>query len=364
MKTRLLHLTGSAHDRGRAQAAAASPEDAARVRRAVEERVAVGRPLLNQDEYRALFDGCLDAARRHAPASMAEVRGIAEGFEIPERDLLAFLHMPVLLDTAKADAGRSVEDGCSTWAARDDAGHAWVAKNRDYGGDHAALQRLFHHDGPGLLAGPLLCLGSLGAPGAFSSGINGRGLALTDTQVPTADHGPGLSRYFLMTEILSRCATVTEALALIDALPHAGGGCLMLADASGAMAAVELGFSTVHHETARGGWLARTNHHLSPALADSLIERAGEPMGRSTRERLHTLHGAFSSGVPHDLSALARSLMAGHDDSAPPGGQGLCRHGQDGDSRTISTVLFEPSARRLYVSMGPPCSTPWECHAV
>ncbi|EKV28939.1 hypothetical protein C882_0703 [Caenispirillum salinarum AK4] len=357
-------LCGAARDRGLAQAAAASADDIARVRRAVEERVAAGRDLLQREDHRTLMAGCVDAADVHAPASRAEVRGLAEGFGLAEDDLLAFLHMPVLLDTAKARADASVEDGCSTWAAVDGSGRPWVGKNRDYGGDHAALQRLFRHDGPDLPAGPMLCLGSLGAPGAFSSGINARGLALVDSQVPTADHGPGLCRYFLMSEILGRCATVAEALALIDATPHAGGGCLTLADASGAMAAVELGHAAVRVETARQGWLARTNHHLSDALSGRLIERPGEPMGRSTRERLETIRAAFATGVPKDVPAFAHALMASHDDDAPADGQGLCRHGQDGDSRTISTVLFEPSARRLYVSMGPPCSTPWNRHAV
>lgn len=357
-------LSGTGRERGLAQAAAAADEDMARVRRAVEERVAAGRDLLGREDYRTLLSGCVDAARAHAPASRAEVRGLADGFGLAEDDLLAFLHMPVLLDTAKARADAPVEDGCSTWAAVDGMGRAWIAKNRDYGGDHAALQRLFRHEGPDLPAGPMLCLGSLGAPGAFSSGINARGLALVDSQVPTADHGPGLCRYFLMSEILGRCATVAEALALIDATPHAGGGCLILADASGAMAAVELGHAAVRIETAREGWLARTNHHLSEALSGHFIERPGEPMGRSTRERLETIRSALSKGLPEDVPAFAGALMAGHDDDAPPGGQGLCRHGQDGDSRTISTVLFEPSARRLYVSMGPPCSTPWDRHAV
>ncbi|WP_404379646.1 C45 family autoproteolytic acyltransferase/hydolase [Caenispirillum salinarum] len=357
-------LRGTGRERGLAQAATASADDAARVRRAVEERVAAGRDLLQRQEYSTLLKKCVEAADNHAPASRGEVRGLADGFGLAEDDLLAFLHMPVLLDTAKAGADASVEDGCSTWAAVDGTGRAWVAKNRDYGGDHAALQRLFRHDGPDLPVGPMLCLGSLGAPGAFSSGINARGLALVDSQVPTADHGPGLCRYFLMSEILGRCATVAEAVALIHAIPHAGGGCLTVADASGAMAAVELGHAAVRIETARERWLARTNHHLSDALSGRLIERPGEPMGRSTRQRLETIRSALAQGAPEDLPAFARALMASHDDAAPPGGQGLCRHGQDGDSRTISTVLFEPSARRLYVSMGPPCSTPWERHAV
>ncbi len=356
-------LSGSAEARGRAQATG-RPDLAERVRTAVLDRVAAGHDLLSEERFATLLHRCIQAAEHLAPMSCAEVRGIAAGFDIPYGTLMTFLHMPVLLDTAKVDEIEA--DGCSTWAARDSAGRAWVAKNRDYGGDHAVLQQVFRHDGPDIAQGPMLCVGSLGAPGAFSSGINTAGLALVDSQVPTADHGPGLSRYLLMTEILARCADVGQALALIGQVPHAGGGCLVLADAAGAMAAVELGFVHQHVErAAERPWLARTNHHLAPALADRLIERPGEPMGRSTRQRLATITAAFADGRPMtDPPAFAERLMGSRDAEAPPDGQGLFRDGQDGDSRTISTVLFETAARRLYFRDSPPEVTGWECHTL
>lgn len=356
-------LAGTAEARGRAQAAA-RPDLADRVRAAVLDRVAAGRTLLAEERHAALLHRCIQAAEHLAPMSCAEVRGIAAGFDIPYGTLMTFLHMPVLLDTAKAEEIEA--DGCSTWAARDGAGRAWVAKNRDYGGDHAVLQQVFRHEGADIAHGPLLCVGSLGAPGAFSSGINAAGLALVDSQVPTADHGPGLCRYLLMTEILARCATVAAALDLIGRVPHAGGGCLVLADAAGALAAVELGHAHQHVEQATDRpWVARTNHHLAPALAGRLIERPGEPMGLSTRQRLATITAAFADGQPPaDPPAFAERLMGSRDGDAPPDGQGLFRDGQDGDARTISTVLFETAAKRLYFRDSPPEVTGWECHTL
>ena len=104
-------------------------------------------------------------------------------------------------------------------------------KNRDYRGEHGALQQVFRHRDPERGARVLLCVGSLGSPGAFSSGINSDGLAVADTQIGTRDHGIGWLRYFLMTALLRECGCVADALAFIAAVPHAGGGSLVLGDA-------------------------------------------------------------------------------------------------------------------------------------
>ncbi|MEZ5884063.1 MAG: carcinine hydrolase/isopenicillin-N N-acyltransferase family protein [Paracoccaceae bacterium] len=100
-----------------------------------------------------------------------------------------------------------------------------------------------------------------------------RGLALADTQVAVRHHRVGWLRYFLMTRILARCGTVAEALALIRACPHAGGGTLVLADAQGATAAVELG--AAGPQVVQGGLALRTNHYVTQALAGDTLLPAG-----------------------------------------------------------------------------------------
>ena len=95
-----------------------------------------------------------------------------------------------------------------------------------------ALQRVFLHLDPARPDEDMFCVGTLGSPGAFSSGINAGGLALADTHVGTSAHGVGLLRYFLMTRLL-RPVQGRRGLAEIATLPHAGGGTMVLADATG-----------------------------------------------------------------------------------------------------------------------------------
>ena len=95
-------------------------------------------------------------------------------------------------------------------------------KNRDHRGAVGGLQRVFRHADPEWGGRRVLCVSSLGAPGAFAGGINTDGLAVADTQVGTSDHGEGWLRPFLMTRLLRECATVADAVA--PRLPRAPRG--------------------------------------------------------------------------------------------------------------------------------------------
>jgi hypothetical protein len=272
-----------------------------------------------------------DATAALAPEALEEILGIAEGFGLQAREVFDFLHIGCLNDLAAAPLAT---DGCTAFA-RDGV----VAKNRDFRPEHVALQRIFLHEDPAWPAGrQVLCLGSLGAPGAWSSGMNSDGFALADTQIATADHGPGLLRYFLMNRLLAHCRTVADAIAGIRLVPHAGGGSLVLADRAGAGAAVELRHRRIDVEP--GSTLARTNHYLAgaeplPAVAHSI-------------GRLDTVRAALAEAPARD----ARAVLALHAPAA------LCRHAPD-PSPTLAGAVWDTRTLTAEITLGPPCSTKW-----
>ena len=344
-----LILQGDPFTRGRAQALA-EPEMVDAVQAAVHGRLQQGKALLARPAIRRWLEEQRRFTERHAPDALAETRGIAEGFGLAEDQLFAYLHLGIVADLAAAD-------GCTAFAMAAAADGPLLVKNRDFRGEHAGLQRVFRHRDPAWGGRELLCVGSLGSPGAYSSGMSSDGLALADTHIATGDHGPGWLRYFLMTELLTSCATVEAAVTRIQAMPHAGGGSLVLADRTGAIAVVELGHERIAVETATRGWLARTNHFLSPALAPrNLMVEGYDPMGATSRARLATIRAALERAGPTLDAEAARAIMASHSDRDR---EGLCRHGQDGDARTISTGIFAPASKQLRLSAGPPCSSPW-----
>jgi hypothetical protein len=328
--TPLVVLEGDAHARGLGQARGC-PDAAPAVRAAI--RARLGAAPTDTPCARAFLAAQREATAHLAPEALAELAGIAEGFGLDADEVFVFLHLGCLADLAAAPDD---SDGCTAFARA-----GVVAKNRDFRPEHAALQRVFVHRDPAWRGRSVLCLGSLGAPGAWSSGMNSDGLALADTQIPTAEHGPGILRYFLMNRLLAGCASVAEALALIRSVPHAGGGSLVLADASGAAAAVELRHGRV--EVEEGACVARTNHYTG--VPDRLA-----PVVHS-RARLATLRAALA-----DI-ADARAILALH---AP---EPLCRHHPD-PSPTLAGAVYDTRARRAAVALGPPCTAPWRVIAL
>jgi isopenicillin-N N-acyltransferase like protein len=347
-----LVLSGDPQSRGRGQAQSAGA-DPSRVRAATIGRV---------DQARA--NGLVDAAARdylaaqhsfhaeHDPAGLAELAGIAENFAIDAEDLFVHLHLGTLRDLG--DGAVLEGDGCSAWAIGDGPDGPLVVKNRDYTGTHLGIQTVSVHSGPDVTTGAMLCVGSLGSPGAYSSGINARGLALADTQVSVTLHKVGWLRYFLMTRLLATCSSVAEALDFIRRVPHAGGGTLVLADASGAVAAVEL--DAAGPEIVTGPLLWRTNHYTLPGCANHTLP-AGDRIAGSSEQRYQYLAGRLPDGV-WDAGAAAR-LMQTHPDTEP-GAAPLCQHGDgDRDSETLSSSVYSCTLRTLTFSEGRPCAGRW-----
>ncbi len=340
-------LVGNAYDRGRAQADCGASLVAA-VQDAIDMRLAQAEALLEKPSIQAFLGEQVRLLESLDQDSFAEIAGLADGFGRSFTSIHAYLHLGVLADFAT--------DGCSAWSWGSPAPNGpLLAKNRDYRGEHARLQRVFLHRDLARPGEAVLCVGSLGSPGAFSSGMNAHGLALVDTHVSTRDHGPGLLRYFLMTRLLWNCRSVDEALRLIAEVPHTGGGTVVMADASGACAAVELGHRVWSAEASRL-YVARTNHFLSPECASSWLPSASDPMATSTKGRYARLRSWLESRAGAPTVPEAASLMRSHGEG---GQEALCRHGEDGDARTISCAIFAPAELRLYFASREPCAGAW-----
>jgi predicted choloylglycine hydrolase len=345
----LVDLCGSAIERGRQQAAR-RPALVLQVRSAVYGRLEGLGAALTRPGAAAWLHAQKAFLEAHDRAGFDESLGIAEGYGIPHDDLLAYLHANVLSDMA-ASASLPI-DGCTAWARSDADGAALLVKNRDYRGEHGALQQVFRHSDPRWGKRALLCVGSLGSPGAFSSGINSDGLAVADTQIGTRDHGTGWLRYFLMTALLRECASVADALAFIAAVPHAGGGSLVLGDAAGAVAAVELGHRQAPHIERPARWTARTNHPLAPRLAADAL--ASDDPTDSSAARLEQVCSALAGATGRMNLAQAMALMASHRDVGA-----ICRHARGGSSRTLSCAIYDTATRSLRISHGNPCEAAW-----
>ncbi|MBK8085274.1 MAG: hypothetical protein IPK28_16450 [Devosia sp.] len=346
-----IRLAGEAETRGRGQASARDA-DAIAVRAATVGQVALARAegLIDPDAERYLAE-----QRRfhlqHDPRALDEIRGIADGFGIAEADLFAHLHLSLL----RARKGRREQqrDGCSAWAVSGGPDGPLLVKNRDLSGRDFGVQRVMLHTGPDIVTGGMLCVGSLGSPAAYSSGINSWGLALADTHVVAPAPAVGWLRYFLMTRLLAACRSVDEALAMIRAAPHAGGGALVLADAYGATAAVD--FAGPRATTASATPVWRTNHYPGEDASPPPTAQA-DTIEASSRGRFRFLEQTLPD-ADWDVARAAR-LMATHTSPLAEGPL-LCAHRESGTSQTLSCSIYRCRSGQLFFSDGNPCQGDW-----
>jgi len=344
-----LTLAGAPAERGAAQARA-RPALGEAVRAATRQRLdecAAARQTRAVRDYLARQAAF---AREQCAPEMAELEAIAAGFGLHWQDLFEVLHASPMADLA------APSDACTAWAAVCNDGGAAVAKNRDVRAELAPLQEVMLHEDPAQAMRSVLCVGSLGAPGAYSSGINRAGLAVVDTAIRSRSYRTGWMRYFAMTRLLWTCATVADALDFLRAVPHTGGGSVVLADARGRVAAVEFPDGTPAVEHART--VSRTNHFTTPGAGAPT--RPNDANEANSAARLQYLRMALEGrGVPATAQAVA-DLMGAHGDAD----QALCRHGEGREVRTISTALYLTRARELIFAPDNPCRARWRRYSL
>lgn len=352
-----VELSGSPHERGRQQAERC-PELVDAVRRAVDLRMAETRQSRSAPGVRDYLEDLLRFHEDHDPEVMEEVRGIGTGFGIPAERLFDYLMASLVADLDPIASG---VDECTAFAAPAAGGGAIVAKNRDYRSEHVAIQRAFRHRDPGWGGREVICVGSLGSPGCFSSGMNSDGFALADTASRTTAHGVGRHRYFLLTRLLIRCTTVAEALGEIAATAHAGGGVLVLGDATGCVATVELGCDSLAVEVRRDGWVGRTNHHAAGPMT-KLNRRGGdlEPAHRNSERRMLTLRRLLEEAPRRMTVEDAARVLSFRGDA---GGEALCRRGGRDLSQTVSGSVYSTTRGRLWFARGDPSRGDWTTFA-
>jgi hypothetical protein len=247
---------------------------------------------------------------------------------------------------------------------RSATGEAVIAKNFDYppASTELHLTRLSRPRGPGRVAS----LEVTKAPLTGShDGVNEHGLAVAYNY----GHFRGRARArvsvsLVVQQLLETCRTVGEALAALRALPRSGGALLMLADAEGDIASVELApdFFVVR----RGDALVHANHALTDEMEprdvphDAVLPRwiwPAELRGRRVHESSERRHERAES-LLSDLGAARPEelgdILADHGEAGRGDDHTVCRHGPY--YSTTSSVLLLPRQRAIRLLVGSPCA--------
>jgi predicted choloylglycine hydrolase len=281
--------------------------------------------LLNQVPSSARVEARLAAANFEVlmrPEHRDETEALAQAVGVNRYDILL---AQCFLDLTAAT-------GCSTIAlppAASPDGVARFGRNLDFPSlgvlnKHSALM-VYHPAGRNQFA-------AIGWPGMIGvlSGMNEYGLSLACMEVPRLPRLPTAMPYTLLYRtILEQCRTVDEAIALLQQTPRQTANNLMLMDAAGNRAVVEIRPESVAVRRGMpGATLISTNH-----------QRGQDQDTPGYCWRYDTLH-AESMSQFGKLDVPAIEKMLGH-----------VVQGQAGEM-TLQSMVFEPANRVIYLATG------------
>jgi isopenicillin-N N-acyltransferase-like protein len=278
------------------------------------------------------------------PEFIEEMRGISDGAGIP------FSEVWMLNCLEDWTAVRRKTWGCTCIAVDNDHtadGHVLLAHNEDWNTADRNSAYLVHaepEDGPpilGMAYGPLL----------VNIGFNAEGIGLAINSVYTTDERVGVPRILHSRAVLN-ARTIGQAIRACVPKLRAGGYHYLLADANGELYGVET--SATAHSLLYGeeGWLAHSNHYLTPGL--QALEEPGVYAGSHVRlnRARRLLKGQLGQITVESLQDVLRdhvnhpNSICAHPDPKEPA------HKQD---MTVASLVMDLTERAIWATPGPPC---------
>jgi isopenicillin-N N-acyltransferase like protein len=286
----------------------------------------------------------LPYAEEAFPQFVEELRGIAEGAGVTFHEVWTLNCYEGLTES------RQQVWGCTSLVVRGEHtadGHVLLGHNEDWSSvdrENVYLVRAEPDDGPpflGFTYGPLLC----------NIGLNAEGIGVAIDTVYPNDVGVGVPRILCSRAVLNAC-TIGEALLACVPKLRAGGYAYLLSDGNGELYCVETSAATHDLLYGEAGWLAHSNHYLSPKMRG--LEEPGPYAGSHVRlnRARRLLQPQLGQITLESLQALLRDHV-NYPDS-------ICSHENPQDppherEMTLASVLMDLTERVMWAAPGPPC---------
>jgi isopenicillin-N N-acyltransferase like protein len=366
-----VRVTGSAEQRGRQYGEQARD----RVQRSVSAYRDVFASLVGWDwptvrREAARFEAPVAAFN---PSYIAEMRGIADGAGIDFTDVLAINVRTEVMFAAKArqaaSAGQPTPPSgpaeCSSFAvapAPGQAGPTLVGQNWDWlphSAETVVVLEARQDDGPDFVT--VVEAGLLA-----KTGMNAAGLGLVTNALVTADDlgEPGLPYHVMLRAILD-CENVSDAITSLQAgfrsssanylLAHRDGVALDVEGAPGDFSKLYFLYPEATHPSG-DPILLHTNHFLADRFTGKDVSVWVMPDSPVRLQRLR----AGAQAAPELSLDTFRGLLSDHANYP----SGVCCHpdprmAPEDQGMTVTSVLMDLRAGRMWVSDGNPCTAPY-----
>ncbi|MEX2306823.1 MAG: C45 family autoproteolytic acyltransferase/hydrolase [Pirellulales bacterium] len=278
------------------------------------------------------------------PEINEEIRGIAEGAEVPFLDVFLFNNRAIvsLLD----------QEACSNIAVK--AGDTVIlGMNKDRPSpipayDKYFLKKVYPKDGYAFIG-----YGHVGR--IWGHGMNEKGLCTAGTAAHPEQNKaqlPSFGSYFLPPLLLSKCKDVPEALELLERIdPVCDSGNFLLCDASGEMVVVELTPEKRVLRKSNNGRITATTFFAS----DEIPHRNDPSYLHESQQRFGTIEQCLESQTDLTLDDM-KALLRSHREEGP-----VCLHERGGISTVLSWIAL-PRSQEYYFCDGPPCQGEYQLY--
>lgn len=288
----------------------------------------------------------LPALQALSPAFVEELRGLAAGAAISFEE--------ALLCQVRSEAARVQAEGCTAFGLTGSAtadGLPLAGQNQDLQpefADVAILLRVKPNDGrPRALI--FTFAGQLGY-----AGMNQAGLALFNNILFDYQWRLGLPRQPLKRLILEQ-VTLAGCLDLLEQHRTCSAGNLLLADAQGHLAGVEIRPEAIAlYQDDHPDYCLHTNHYLTGEFARYESNSLPDSVARLAR-----LRALIKENWGRITVETMKTILADH--AGDPGG--ICRHGAAG-WYSISGYIAEPAKGLFHVRRGHGCLGSWQSYEV
>ena len=307
------------------------------------------------------------ALQRFAPAMLARLKGVAAGAGATVRSLALLNALEALLSQVAGRITVAPFGACSALAirgSRSRTGEPVLARNFDY----LPLAQPFYTLRESRPRDGWRSLDFVVAPQAGTiDGLNEKGLCLTLNYAFMTDPArPAPLITMAIADALAHCASVQEAADRIARQPRWGAGIIMLVDAAGDLAALELSNtrSALRRPATGKDWLALTNvchcpetRAIQVPATATFSERVPQPLRGQPVLRWHSDRASRIEHLLGELGALGNddlaAIMSDHGPTGIPDGSSPCVH--TNYWRTTAALQWFPRRRTVRAWYGTAC---------
>lgn len=281
------------------------------------------------------------------PGMLDEIQGLADAMQIKPEQVV--YHSTTYL----------IPPRCSHFVVLPrltENGHTLVGRSYEFGPDSddkrlclTQVQGKFRHIGnSSIMLGRLDGMNEHGLTVTMSAG----GIPVSNLPGLRPPEEKGLQFWAAIRSVLENCQDVPEGLDLIKRFPFCGNPILILADAQGNAAKVEIFGSHQVVErigpTTNRGYLCAANHFIQPAM-----EQFQPAPKKNSLKRVELIENHIqAAGTKLNQESITRLLSTQYPD-------GLCCHFYKEYFGTLYSLVLDPMDRQMSICFGSPAVNPW-----